>query len=130
MNPGVSMPDAFWDHFPTWVWPIIVIGILAYFLYQAVKTFDVVARAFGKAGKFIHGRSNTGMTKQTLKHVKRIEDHLDCALTYLVTDNDWHDETDLILAAQAPGMTKLLPHRIPFTEHQRRWREGWRPTQQ
>lgn len=129
MNPGVSMPDSFWDHFPTWVWPIIVLGILAYFAYQAIKTFDAVAGAFGRVGRWIHGRSNTGMTRRTLRHVERIEDHLDCALTYLVTDDDWHQETDLFLQTDHPHVVGQLPHRIPFTEHQRRWREGWRPTQ-
>ncbi len=40
---------------------------------------------------------------------------------------EWHRESDLIIAEMAPGVTKLLSARIPYTEFVRKWKEGWRP---
>lgn len=126
MSPGdVPMSDVFWSHMPSWVWPIIAIGIVGFCLYQAIKASEVVARCFGRVGNHIRGKATLG--KRTLNRIERIGDDLDCAITYLVDDADWHNDADVIIAERCPKVMNLLPARIPFTEYQRRWRAGWRP---
>lgn len=125
MNPPVTPTDYFWAHLPSWVWPIIAIGIVGVMLYQAIKASKSVADLFGGLGKSIHFKAT--VPKRTLKTVERLEDNLECAMTYLVDDAEWHDDADIIIAESCPKVRTLLPARIPFTEYRKRWREGWRP---
>lgn len=132
MTPGAGDGD-FWSHVPTWMWPIIMVGILGFFVYQAVKASETVALTFGKIGRSIHERAIA--PRRTLKRVEHIEqlltqasDKLECATAYLVMDAEYHNDSDIIIAENCPGVFKLLPHRISFTEFSRRWNEeGWRP---
>ncbi|RAV17528.1 hypothetical protein DQP57_00445 [Mycobacterium colombiense] len=107
-------------------------GVLGLFLYELIKTSETVARIFGKAGRAVYDRVNA--PRRTLRRVEHIEellsqtsDKLECATTYLVIDADYHHQEDIILAENCPGVFRLLPKRIPFTEFSRKWQEGWRP---
>lgn len=128
-----SPSDAsFWSHVPNWMWPIILTGILAFFLYEAIKTSENVARVFGKLGK--HIRERAVAPNRTLDRVKNIEellnqanDKMDCATAYLVTDADYHHDADIIIAEKCPKVFQHLPKRVPYTEFAERWAEGWRP---
>lgn len=122
-----SPTDLFWTHIPSWAWPLIILGVLGFFLVQVIRASETVARVFGWPGRKIH---NSASNQRTQRQLARIEDTLDCALTYLVADQEYHDVADLLIATHYPGVTHLLPTRIPFAEHQRRWREGWRPVGQ
>lgn len=151
-----SPTDIFWGHIPSWGWTLIIVpGILGFFLYQAIKASEGVATVFGTVGKHIHAKSveraarkvnrSNNITlpglellqaemSRVLRHMESLEkelaratDGLECATTFLVDDTHWHHEVDVILAEAFTAGTVLLPHRIPFSEFQRRWRDGWRP---
>lgn len=121
----VTISDAFWNHMPTWLWPVIAIGIVGFVVYQLIKASESVSRLFGSAGRHIRDRAT--VPKRTLKLVERLEDSLECAMTYLVDDAEWHDDADIIITESCPKVRNLLPARISFTEYRKRWREGWRP---
>lgn len=131
MNPGAG-DAAFWGHIPTWAWPIVIAGIVGFFLYQLVKASETVAITFGKIGKAIHDRAAAPRRVATrLGHIEdvldRTSDQLDCAMSYLAIDAAYHYDADIILAEKYPGLIKLLPPRISYTEFCRKWSEGWRP---
>jgi hypothetical protein len=112
------------------MWPILMAGILGFFLYEAIKTSESVARLFGKIGKHIHEIAIT--PRRTLARIESIEqildrttDTLECATSYLVIDADYHHHADVILAER--GVTMLLPKRIPYSDFRQRWSDGWRP---
>lgn len=129
MSP-VNTPDYFWAHVPSWAWPVIVVGILACFaafimtfIAQAMKASETVAKLFGGFGRRIYDQSG----RRVLERLDERADRLECAAAYIVDDTDWHTEADILLAEVCPGVTRLLPSRVPFTEFTKRWREGWRP---
>lgn len=146
-----STPDAFWTHIPSWAWPIIVAGIIAFFLVQSIRAYDNVAKLFGTVGRFLHDRAtekamrrvkHAGVDIQLLQremlsvldYVKRMEanllratDELECAIAYLVSDAQWHHSVDVLLAEHFPDGTVELPGRVPFSTFSHRWKEGWRP---
>lgn len=129
-----SPADAsFWAHVPNWMWPIVLAGILGFFVYEAIKASEQVARIFGGLGRRVHERAVA--PRKTLDRVKHIEDmllstsdKLECATSYLVVDADYHNHADIIIAENCPRVFQLLPKRMPFSEFSRRWQEdGWRP---
>jgi hypothetical protein len=148
-----SPTDAFWGHVPGWAWPLIVVGILAFFLVQAIKGYESVAKLFGSAGRILHERATQKAMKRVergagvdvkllqeemsnvLGYVQRMESSLarttddqECAMAYLVSDASWHHNVDIILAEHFPHGSLELPHRVPFSMFSQRWREGWRPS--
>lgn len=131
MNPGAG-DASFWEHIPAWAWPIIVAGILGFFLYQLVKASETVAITFGKIGKAIHDRASAPRrVASRLEHIEnvldRTSDKLDCAMSYLATDAAYHYDADIIVAEHCPDVIDLLPARISYTEFAKRWACGWRP---
>ena len=149
-----STPDSFWTHIPSWAWPIIVVGILAFFLVQSVRAYENVAKLFGGFGQWLHDRATEKAMRRVkhgagvdvrllqqemlnvLEYIKRMEvnltratDDLECAIAYLVSDAQWHHSVDILLAEHFPDGSVELPNRIPFSIFSHRWREGWRPPQ-
>ena len=127
-----EMDHSFWQHFPHWVWSIIVVSVAVFFLYEAVKNSAAVAAVFGRLGKAIYDRAVA--PSRVLDHVRDMErvlertaDRLECATAYLVLDAEYHHEADLIVAESFPALLKLLPSRVPYTDFQARWASGWRP---
>jgi hypothetical protein len=136
MGPGdVKVPDSFWSSIPVWLWqPIVVAGVLGFFLYEAARGSEKLAAILGPLGKKIHQRANRVRRAQLA--IERIEsalelvtDTLECATAYLATvDTPWHHEAEIIIAEKAPGLIRLLPTRQPYSDFKRKWRdEGWRP---
>lgn len=150
MLPG---DDGFWGHLPGWAWPIVITGIVAFFVVQAIKGYESVAKLFGNIGTRMHDRATekaftraskgSGVDVKLLKeemsnvleYMKRMEsslsrstDDLECAIAYLVSDAAWHYQVDILLAEHLPAGTVALPHRVPFSMFSQRWREGWRPS--
>lgn len=131
MTPGAG-DASFWGHVPAWMWPIILTGILGFFLFEAIKTSESVAGLFGRVGRYINNRG-TGASR-LLKRIDHIEhmlqqtdEKLEVAVTYLVIDADWHHTSDMLIAENNPTLFRLLPKRMPYTDFYRRWQEGWRP---
>lgn len=130
-----SLTDVFWDHFPNWAWPIIVVGILAMvigFVVQAasslIKAYEPIAKIFGRAGRSLYDNAN----KRKLDRIEasitsRNWAALECAVAYLIDDNEWHYDAEIVISEHAPKVLRLLPHRIPFSEYKERWKAGWRP---
>lgn len=128
----MNIPESFWAHVPGWMWPLFMATALAFFIYQAVKASETVAQAFGRLGRHIHERAIA--PRRTLKRIEHIEqlltqtsDKLDCATTYLVMDAEYHHESDILIAEKCPGIIRLMPPRVSYTEFSHRWKEGWRP---
>jgi hypothetical protein len=131
MSP-VNVPDGFWSHLPGWMWPIILAGILGFFLNWAIKASETVAGHFGRFGRAIHHRANAPhRVAQRIEHIEevleRTSDNLECASTYLVLDAEYHHQEDVIIAENCPNVIKLLPKRMPFSDFARLWKTGWRP---
>lgn len=123
--------DPFWAHVPDWLWPVIVGGFVCLIIKQGIEASDSVAGLFGKAGRYLRNRA---VEKQPyFKEIKFIKGELmemrreqEITFAYLVTDAQWHNKVDIILAER--GVLKSLPPRIPFSEFDRKWREeDWRP---
>lgn len=112
---------------PHWMWPLIIAGVIGFFLFEAIKASENVARVFGKLGKSIRGRTTARRLEKIEKVLLQTSDKLECATSYLVIDADYHHQADMVVAENCPTLFKLLPKRIPFTEFSRRWAEGWRP---
>lgn len=130
MSP-VSPDNGFWAHMPTWLWPIIIVGVLAFFLFEAIKAYEAVAKHLGPLGRYIH---NNALPKRLDRKLDRMErslertsDRLECAMAYLTKDAEWHQDADVIIAENCPDVAQLLPVRVPFTEFSRRWTAGDRP---
>src|SRR6516164_9560206 len=126
MSP-VNTPDYFWAHFPNWVWPFLIAGVLGFFIVQAVhglasaiKASEGVSKLFGGLGRRLYNHSG----RRVLERLDQTADRLECAAAYIVDDTEWHTEADVIMAEECLGLRRKLPTRIPFTEFQRRWREG------
>ena len=147
-----STPDTFWTHVPGWAWPIIIAGILAFFLVQSIRAYDSFAKLFGTVGIWLHERATERAMRRVkhgagvdvrllqkemlsvLDYVKRMEsnlsratDDLECAIAYLVSDAQWHHSVDILLAEHFPDGSVELPNRMPFSLFSHRWKEGWRP---
>jgi hypothetical protein len=117
---------------PAWLWPIIVAGIVGFFLYEAIKASESLASVFGRLGKRINEKATA--PKKALERVKNVEklldetvDKLDCATAYMVADTEYHHAADILIAENCPAVLKLLPLRITYSEFCRRWHDGWRP---
>ena len=110
---------------PGWLWPIIIAGITGFFLYQAIKASELVAHWFGTLGKHINDRANG--PARVLAKVEALQESLDMTTAYLIIDAEYHQEADIVIAENCPGVLRLLPSRIPFTEFKHRWKNGWRP---
>jgi hypothetical protein len=112
---------------PHWLLPVIVVGVIGFFLYWVVRGSEAVASKFGKLGQRIYDRAQRGRRMEV--RLENIEDKLECAMAFLVDDACYHHEADIIIAENYPGLTRLLPSRMPFTDFARKWRDdGWRPT--
>ena len=118
---------------PHWTVPFIVVGVVGFFLYEAIRGSSAVARVFGKVGLRIRERATRAKRmEERLEHMQNVldstADGLECATAYLVcVDTPYHHEADLIIAQAAPHVTKLLPQRVTYLDFSRRWREGYRP---
>lgn len=148
MMPGI--PDTFWSHVPSWAWPVIVAAVISFFVLQAIKASEGAAKAFGRVGEWIHRRAaerdlarashrsgvDVGMLQEEMLRVlalmERMEanldkstDDLECAISYLVEDAQWHHQVDILFAEHFPH--DVLPARMPFSAFSSRWRGGWRP---
>lgn len=129
----VQIPDAFWSHIPSWVWPVVVAGLIGFFLYEGIRGSEAVAGTFGKVGRRIRDRaSRPRRMEERLEHMQNVldstADGLECATAYLVcVDIPYHHEADLVIAQAAPHITKLLPPRVTYLDFSKRWREGYRP---
>lgn len=134
MSP-VNMPDSFWSHVPQWMWPIIISGLVGFFIYQALKASESFANIFGKIGRRIYARATLDRRLELrLDQIQSVldttADNLQCATAYLVVvDTPWHLEADVIIAHAAPHVTELLPPRVSYLDFSKRWRAGWRPEQ-
>lgn len=134
MSP-VNVPDGFWAHIPSWLWPVIAAGIIGFFAWEAIRASESIAGVFGRAGKKIYERANRlNRMQSTIERIEetldKTSDNLECATTYLVVvDTPWHHETEIILSEEAPHILRLLPARQPFIDFKKQWREGWRPEQ-
>jgi hypothetical protein len=121
----VTPSDTFWQHVPVWLWPVIIAGVAGFFVYEAIRASKTIAALFGGLGDRIHSR---GKRLQRIEaSLEQTNDKLDCAMEYLADDCAWHYETDIIIGENYPGLTKLLPYRIPFTQWKQKWAAGWRP---
>ena len=121
----VTPSDTFWQHVPVWLWPIIIAGVAGFFVYEAIRASKTIAALFGGLGDRIHNRGKR--LARIEDALERTNDKLDCALEYLISDQCWHFEADIIVAENYPGLTKLLPRRISWFDWKRRWESGWRP---
>lgn len=115
---------------PTWLWPIIVAGVVGIFLYETIKASESVARVFGRIGKAIHNRAPYRTAKR-VEHIEQVlertTDKLECATTYLALDAEYHHDAEIIIAESYPMLFKLLPPRLSFSVFSQKWAEGWRP---
>ncbi|WP_202376232.1 hypothetical protein [Mycobacterium intracellulare] len=102
-------------------------GVVGFFLYEAIKASENVARVFGKLGKAIRNRTMGKRLEKIEEVLLHTSDKLECATSYLVIDADYHHQADMIVAENHPSLFRLLPKRMPFTEFSRMWDEGWRP---
>ena len=132
MSPVGSSDASFWAHIPSWMWPVILMGILGFFVYEAIRGSEKIASVFGHVGQRIYDRASA--PRKALSHIEHIEDllnaasdKLECTTTYLVLDAEWHHQADLIIAESYPQILQRLPKRLPYTEFSRKWGEGWRP---
>jgi len=114
------------------MWPILMTGLLLFFVYEGIRGSEKIASIFGRFGRGVYERTN--IPSRALKRIEHIEemlertsDKLECATTYLMIDAEWHQETNVIIAENCARVVGLLPQRIPFTEFSRRWDDGWRP---
>ncbi len=146
--PGAT--DGFWSHIPSWGWPLIVAGIVGFFILQAIRASEGAAKVFGRLGEYIHHRAaerslalaghrsgvDVSLLQEEMERVlalmERMEANLDkstedleCAIAYLVEDATWHHTVDVLFAERFPS--HRLPARIPFSVFSTRWRDGWRP---
>lgn len=130
----LSGDGAVWAHIPTWVWPVIVAGVVGFFTYEALRASQSLGGVLRSLRRAFRRFAPT--PRKVLAHIERIEamlaetmDRLDCATAYLIEDADYHHSADIIIAECYPGLTKLLPRRISYSDFVARWKKGWRPAQ-
>ena len=117
---------------PHWAWAFVVAGTIGLAVYQVVKASEQVAHHFGVIGRRVYERASARRRlPKRLEHMEclltEMSGRLECATAYLVVDANYHSEADVIIAENCPGVTKLLPRRVSYSEFVHRWNEGWRP---
>lgn len=134
MNTPVAPTDYFWAHLPSWVWPIIVIGIAALFAFHAIQSFEGVAKAFGGLGRKIYDRKTQRAAKRAglqqweladlrrqleflSKSIEELRDRDEMTWAWILSDQEWHRNYEFLCAERG---AVPMP-RVSFMEFRTRW---------
>ena len=119
---------------PGWSWPIIIAGLVGFFLFQAIQAFEGVSKIFGPVGRKIYDRKTrlsakrAGLQQWELADLRRQVEFLSRAVdelrnrdemnwAFTLSDTQWHRNYEFFCADKG-----VIPMpRVSYMEFRDKW---------